>query len=66
MRLSFKQYLNERLSKEQTPGTSDLKPSGKVEISGSSPRNVPAGTSSELISGISPEVLYGKKKRQKK
>lgn len=70
MRLTFEQFLLERLSKEQTPGTSDLKASGEVKISGSSPRSVgvPAEKSSEILNGFSPEVLYGKssKKRQKK
>lgn len=65
MRLTFIQYLNERLSKEQTPGTSDLKPSGNIEIAGSSPRKVNAPKGSEVVSGVSPEVLFGKKRQKK-
>lgn len=67
MRLTFKQFLVEKLSKEQPPGTSDLAGNGSVRITGASPRTAPVkpDETSQIISGTSPEKLFGKKRQKK-
>ena len=67
MLVTFKQFLVEKLSQEQPPGTSDLSGSGVVTVSGSSPRTAPAKPDygSRIISGVSPEKLFGKKGSKK-
>ena len=67
MFVTFRQFLSERLSQEQPPGTSDLAGSGVVKIAGASPRTVTAKPDygSRVISGVSPEKLFGKKGNKK-
>jgi len=67
MYLTFTQFLLEKLSQEQPPGTSDLGGNGSVRITGASPRTVPIkpDQTSKVISGTSPEQLFGKKRQKK-
>ena len=63
MHLTFQQFLLERLSKEQPPGTSDLGGNGIVKISGAEPKTVEV-KGSEVLTGTSPEKVYGKRRKR--
>lgn len=67
MHLTFTHFLLEKLSQEQPPGTSDLGGNGSVRITGAMPRTVPVkpDQTSKIISGTSPEKLFGIKRQKK-